>query len=228
MDSTKAQMAPLTKAIEDIASILERLKKRTDGIRDEISRNFAKCTEVLKEKEEELLMFITNESRVKTKNLGLQKECLETLLASVKSSCQFSENVLKHGNEAEVMLLKKQLTQRLYDLQNTHTDYEPQEDDVIEYEFFPEEFRKAVKYAGEIKTYATVPGLCYATGIGLHKAKADLEAMFQVTTVDRNKQPHGQGGEAISVSIIPEEGEAFRGEDAWAILLIIDVHGEKM
>ena len=43
------------------------------------------------------------------------------------------------------MLVKKQLTQRLNDLQNTHMAFEPQEDDVIEYEFFPDEFRKAIQ-----------------------------------------------------------------------------------
>jgi tripartite motif-containing protein 2/3 len=90
-------------------------------------------------------VFVSNECRIKCKNLGLQKEGLETLLASVTSSCQFSENVLEHGNEAEVMLVKKQLTQRLNDLQNTHMAFEPQEDDVIEYEFFADEFRKAIK-----------------------------------------------------------------------------------
>ena len=44
-----------------------------------------------------------------------------------------------------MMLVKKQLTQRLNDLQNTHMAFEPQEDDVIEYEFFADEFRKAIK-----------------------------------------------------------------------------------
>lgn len=106
----------------------------------------------MKEKEEELLVFISNECRIKCKNLGLQKESLETLLASVTSSCQFSENVLEHGNEAEVMLVKKQLTQRLNDLQNTHMAFEPQEDDVIEYEFFPDEFRKAIKVDHKTET----------------------------------------------------------------------------
>lgn len=101
--------------------------------------------EVLKEKEKKLLVFVSNECRIKCKNLGLQKESLETLLTSVTSSCQFSENVLEHGNEAEVMLVKKQLTQRLNDLRNTHMAFEPQEDEVIEYEFFTDEFRKAIK-----------------------------------------------------------------------------------
>jgi hypothetical protein len=43
------------------------------------------------------------------------------------------------------MLVKKQLTQRLNDLQSTHMTFEPQEDDVIEYEFFADEFREAIK-----------------------------------------------------------------------------------
>lgn len=213
-------MAPLSKAIEDIASLMEQLEKKKDGISKEISQNFDKCKKVLCEKEEELLRLVSNECRVKLKNLALHKESLETRLASVTSSCQFSENVLKHGNEAEVMLVKKQLTHRLSDLQNTHADFDPHEDDVIEYEFFPDEFRKAVYYAGQVKTYATAPSLCSATGIGLHKAKADLEAMFQVTTVDRNKQPCGQGGETISVSIVPENSEPFQGRSIFNKIVI--------
>ena len=65
-----------------------------------------------------------------------------------------------------------------------------------------------------MKAFPTVPSLCYATGIGLHKAKAEVEAMFQVITVDRNKELYGQGGDRISVSVEPEGGEAFEGEVA--------------
>ena len=214
-------MESLAKAIENISLLMDNLTKRSEGIQHEISRNFAKCYEVFKEKEEELVMLVKNESRAKLKNLGLQKENLETLLASVTSSCDFSENVLKHGNEAEVMLVKKQLVQRRNDLQTTHTDLEPVDDDVIDYEFFPDEFRRAIGCAGHVKTFLTVPSLCFATGIGLHKAKVELESMFQVTTVDRQKQCSEAGGENISVSIVPEHGEAIQSKGKIMLLVCI-------
>lgn len=106
-------------------------------------------------------MFVDNECRIKCKNLGLQKENLETLLSSISSSCQFSENVLEHGNEAEVMLVKKQLTKRLGELQNTHMEFEPLEDDSIEYEFFTDEFRRAIQVSVKYADY----GIIYLDGL---------------------------------------------------------------
>jgi hypothetical protein len=65
--------------------------------------------------------------------------------------------------------------------------------------------------AGHVKAFPTVPSLCYATGIGLHKAKADVEAIFQVITVDRNNELYAQGGDRIAVSVAPDDGDAFQG-----------------
>ena len=148
MENTKEQMLPLSQAIKKIALIMECVDRRSQGLQGEISRNFAKCQEVLKEKEKELLILMKNESRAKLKFLGIQKENLETLFASVQSSYQFSENVLLHGNEAEVILVKKQLKQRLNDLSSTtHTDLETQGDDVMEYKFYLDELKKGVMLA---------------------------------------------------------------------------------
>lgn len=56
-----------------------------------------------------------------------------------------------------------------------------------------------------------MPFFCSATGIGLHKAKADVEAVFQVTTVDRNRKPYEYGGDRISVNVEQEDGVKFEG-----------------
>ena len=67
--------------------------------------------EVINEREEEMLTQVTNIHHMKSKTLELQKSDFQLMLGNLNSSVDFTENVLKHGNEAEVTMVRKQMTQ---------------------------------------------------------------------------------------------------------------------
>lgn len=46
------------------------------------------------------------------------------------SSCEFTENVLRYGNEAEIMLVKPQMVSRLQNLNNHESQCEPEDNEV--------------------------------------------------------------------------------------------------
>ena len=66
---------------------------------------------MINEREQEMLTQITNIHHMKSKTLELQKNDFQLMLGNLNSSVDFTENVLRHGNEAEVTLVKKQMTQ---------------------------------------------------------------------------------------------------------------------
>lgn len=51
-------------------------------------------------------------------------------LLNLLSSCEFTENVLRYGNEAEIMLVKPQIVSRLQNLNNHESQCEPEDNEV--------------------------------------------------------------------------------------------------
>ena len=51
-------------------------------------------------------------------------------MSNLLSSCEFTENVLRYGNEAEIMLVKPQMVSRLQNLNNHESQCEPEDNEV--------------------------------------------------------------------------------------------------
>ena len=62
-----------------------------------------------------------------------QREDLDLDLSNLLSSCEFVENILRYGNEAEIMTVKKLMMSRLNELNNHQPQLEPEENDVIDF-----------------------------------------------------------------------------------------------
>ena len=205
--NTKKKIGPLKEAIEKVAETRIRLDCKLEEVRQEVTQNCKRCREVISEREELLLTQVNNIHRMKSKTLEIQMEELELMLGNLNSSIDFTENLLRHGNEAEVMIVKKQMTQRLQELNNVKLEYLPLEDDLIDYTFSTDGFRQALEHIGEVKVYHAYPPYCFATGVGVHRAKAGVEAVFLVTMKDRMNEVYSGAGEKINVSIQPPDGE---------------------
>ena len=207
MMNTKKRIGPLKEAIEKIAETRQRLDYKLEEVRREVNQNCKRCREFITEREEEILTQVNNIYRMKSKTLEIQLDELEMMLGNLNSSIDFTESLLRHGNEAEVMLVKKQMTQRLQDLNSQKLEYLPLEDDLIDYWFSTDDFRKAITHIGEVKVYHAYPPYCFATGVGIHRAKAGVEAVFLVTSKDRMNEIYSGNGETIKVHIEPPEGD---------------------
>lgn len=205
--NTKKRIGPLKEAIEKVTETKQRLDYKLEEVRQEVYQNCKRCREVIQEREEEILTQVNNLYRMKSKTLEIQLEELQLMLGNLNSSIDFTESLLRHGNEAEVMIVKKQMTQRLHELNNLKLEYLPLEDALIDYTFSTDNFRKAIDHIGEVKVYHAYPPYCFATGVGIHRAKAGLEAVFLVTAKDRMNEIYSGKGEPISVEIEPPEGD---------------------
>lgn len=63
--------------------------------------------------------------------LTTQQKILELDLSNLLSSCDFTENVLRYGNEAEIMLVKPQMVSRLQNLNEHESQCEPEDNEVM-------------------------------------------------------------------------------------------------
>ena len=84
-------------------------------------------------------------------------------------------------------------------------NFEPEEDDTIQYVCEPSSTKKVVESLGTIHASSTFASISYASGDGIHTARVKIEAHFNLVTKDR----HGErckGGDRVVVEIIQPDG----------------------
>ena len=75
----------------------------------------------------------------------------------------FSEEVLKHGNSVEILVIKKQLCERMNALISSKFQGEPEENDIIYFVANQDGVVKAIEGLGQIKTSNAFPAQCTVT-----------------------------------------------------------------
>ena len=93
----------------------------------------------------------------------------------------FSEEVLRHGNPVEILVIKKQLCDRLNNLISAKFQGEPEENDVIYFAANQEEVLKAIESLGQIKTSSAFPTMC-AVADDMKCATKGKKSKFTVVT----------------------------------------------
>ena len=96
--------------MNDMSKTLSELNQRLDN---EINQAFDQLVTVINERREELVQRLGHISAAKQATLSKQKDELESSLADLYTSCEFVEKALTHGSETEILLVKKQVEERL-------------------------------------------------------------------------------------------------------------------
>lgn len=114
---------------------------------------------------------------------------LESLLQGqegIRSSCSFTEQALNHGSEAEVLLVKKQMSERLDELANQELPLRPEENNQLDFLVETEGLRKSIHNLGAIVTTNAVAAETVATGEGLRHCVVGQPTSVTITTKDRD------------------------------------------
>ena len=85
----------------------------------------------------------------KLKSLEIQREDLETALASMQSSVEFTEKAFENGSEVEILNMSKQMSNRLQELNSAKWQLEPCVDDGLK-------FKSGSQLKDEIATFGAV------------------------------------------------------------------------
>ena len=137
----------------------------------------------------------------KQKVLCLQKDSIELELGKLSGCCEFADNVMKFGNEVEILQMKG----RLEILNDVKVNFEPEEDDTIQYVHDPATATDVSKLLGNIRSSSTFASISFASGDGIHTARVKMETTFKLTTKDRHGQRQ-QGGDRVTVAITQPDG----------------------
>lgn len=99
----------------------------------------------------------------------------------VKHIFLLSDDVLRHGNETEVLVVKKLLSDRLAELDTAKIRQDPEENDVVYFNAQEETMLKAIQTLGSVKVSSAYAALSCVIG-GLKRVPHGKKSSFTVNT----------------------------------------------
>lgn len=144
--------------------------------------------------------------------LEAQLEVLRQGQESILSSCAFTEQALHHGSATEVLLVQKQMGERLRELAARPFPEHPHENAQLEFHAEPEGLRRSIQNLGALLTTSATAHTTVATGEGLRQAVVGQPCSLSVTTKDKDGALVRSGGARLRFSVTGPDGAAAEAE----------------
>ncbi|KAG7237079.1 hypothetical protein INR49_032825 [Caranx melampygus] len=130
----------------------------------------------------------------------------------INSSCNFTEQALSHGTEAEVLLVKKQMSERLIELASQELPLQPGENDQLDFLVETDGLKKSIHNLGTIVTTNAVASESVATGEALRHCVVGVPTSITITTKDKDGELCKMGNAVITAEISSPDGSKGEGE----------------
>lgn len=140
---------------------------------------------------------------------------LDTLLEgqeSIKSCSSFTAQALNHGTETEVLLVKKQMSEKLNELADQDFPLHPRENDQLDFIVETEGLKKSIHNLGTILTTNAVASETVATGEGLRQTIIGQPMSVTITTKDKDGELCKTGNAYITAELSTPDGSVADGE----------------
>ncbi|NWU58476.1 TRIM3 protein, partial [Dromas ardeola] len=144
--------------------------------------------------------------------LQAQLESLRQGQESILSSCSFTEQALHHGTATEVLLVKKQMSERLSELASREFPEHPHENAQLDYVVETEGVRKSILNLGVLITTSATAHKTVATGEGLRHAVVGQPSSLSVTTKDKDGELVRSGSASLRFQVTAPDGGAAEAE----------------
>ncbi|XP_065110840.1 tripartite motif-containing protein 2 isoform X1 [Paramisgurnus dabryanus] len=206
LDAAKNRLPEIDSALQVLSEILQQLNDQKSSIEDVIHATFEELQRTLNVRKSVLLMELEVNYGLKQKVLRAQLESLLQGQESMHSSCSFTEQALNHGSETEVLLVKKQMSERLDELANQTLPLQPEENSQLDFVVETEGLRKSIHNLGAIITTNAVAAETVATGDGLRHCIIGQPTSVTITTKDRDGGLCRTGNALLAAELFASDG----------------------
>ncbi|XP_068176976.1 tripartite motif-containing protein 2 [Antennarius striatus] len=212
LDAVKKRLPEIDSALQTLSEILQQLTHQKTSIEDDIHTIFDELQKTLNVRKSVLLMELEVNYGLKQKVLQAQLDALLQGQEGINSSCNFTEQALSHGTEAEVLLVKKQMSERLVELASRELPLHPEENDQLDFVVETDGLKKSIHNLGTIVTTNAVAYETVATGEGLRHCVVGVPSSIAITTKDKDKELCKMGNAVITADISSPDGGKGEGE----------------
>ncbi|XP_047221729.1 tripartite motif-containing protein 2 isoform X2 [Girardinichthys multiradiatus] len=212
LNAVKKRLPEIDSALLTLSEILQQLTNRKSSIEGDIHTTFDELQKTLNVRKSVLLMELEVNYGLKQKVLQAQLDTLLQGQEGINSSCNFTEQALSHGTEAEVLLVKKQMGERLIELANQELPLQPSENDQLDFLVETDGLKKSIHNLGIVVTTNAVASETVATGEGLRHCVVGVPTAITITTKDKDGELCKMGNAVIAAEISSPDGSKVDGE----------------
>ncbi|XP_075598845.1 tripartite motif-containing protein 3 isoform X1 [Balearica regulorum gibbericeps] len=212
LDAVRSRLPQLAAAIGLVSEISQQLVERKNEAVSEIGSTFEELETALRQRKGLLVRDLEATCGAKQKVLQAQLDALRQGQESILSSCAFTEQALHHGTATEVLLVKKQMSERLSELAGQEFPEHPHENAQLDYVVETEGVRKSILNLGVLITTSATAHKTVATGEGLRHAVVGQPSSLSVTTKDKDGELVRSGSASLRFQVTAPDGGAAEAE----------------
>ncbi|XP_004560644.1 tripartite motif-containing protein 3 isoform X1 [Maylandia zebra] len=212
LDTVRNRLPQLTAAIDLVNEISKQLTERKNDSVTEISNTFDELEKALHQRKTALITEVENICSTKQKVLQTQLTSLLQGRENIQSSCNFTEHALSHGSATEVLLVQKQMGERVSALARHSFPEHPHENGHLECQVETDGLRRSIQNLGVLITTGAVGHTSVATGEGLRHALVGQHTTITVTTKDKDGELVKTGNAVLRAEIISADGVCTEAE----------------
>lgn len=196
----------LKEAIEAVSSISFSLANRHAKSTQAIIDCFDDLEKAVQQRKNELIQQLDQIASKKRHVLEEQKNVLDVCLSNILASSEFTENALCYGSETEVILVTKQMAEKLEDFADMRIQKMPEENDFLIYRSDGLDAAKvAILNVGNILTTSAVAHQCTAAGEGLKLCGVNKQTLVVITAKDRRSDIVRGAGDVFDAELTSPE-----------------------
>ncbi|XP_030632631.1 tripartite motif-containing protein 3 isoform X2 [Chanos chanos] len=212
LDTIRNRLPQLTTAITQVEEISKQLIERKTEAVTQINSTFEELERALHQRKTALITDLENICSGKQKVLRTQLAALQQGKENILSSCTFTEQALSHGSATEILLVQKQMGERVSTLARHAFPEQPHENGHLECQVETEGLRRSIQNLGVLLTTSAVGHTSVATGEGLRHAAVGQHTTVTVTTKDKSGELVKTGNAALSAQIVAADGTVTEAE----------------
>ena len=131
LKETKAKERAVAEGLRAVQTMKSCVQRKVLEVNKQVDSFFDEQIKALEYYRANLKHEATTQGEVKVKQLESQREMLSLLLAQLKSSIEFTDRAISDGDDVKLLSMKKQLTQRLSQLNSSQNQLKPCKDDYL-------------------------------------------------------------------------------------------------
>ncbi|TRY65997.1 hypothetical protein DNTS_003777 [Danionella cerebrum] len=206
MDAIRNRLPQLSSAVELVQEISLQLSDRKKQAVSHISSTFEELEKALQQRKNTLINDLENICSSKQKVLQSQLAALVQGQENIESCCSFSERALSRGSATEVLLVQKQMSERMTALALQPFPEQPHENAHLDCQLETEGLRRSILNLGVLLSTSAVAHSSVAAGEGLRHAVVGQNTTITVTTKDKDSELVKTGNASLRAQISSPDG----------------------
>ncbi|XP_047247893.1 tripartite motif-containing protein 3-like [Girardinichthys multiradiatus] len=212
LDTVRNRLPQLTAAIGLVNEISKQLTERKNEAVTDISNTFDELEKALHQRKTALITEVENICSTKQKVLQTQLASLLQGKENIESSGSFTEHALSHGSATEILLVQKQMGERVSALARHSFPEHPHENGHLKCQVETDGLRRSIQNLGVLITTGAVGHTSVATGEGLRHAVVGQHTTITVTTKDKDGELVKSGNAVLKAEIVSADGVCTEAE----------------